>query len=1184
MSSCHLPGGPGRPCAHPFRAKDSRLTENAGHEVAIVLTIETQTEPIPGYRLLERLGEGGFGEVWKAQAPGGVLKAIKIVHGCIHGPAGDEVHARQELKALDRVKAVRHPYILALDRYDIVADRLIIVMELADRSLGDRYQECRLQGLPGIPRDELLDYLAEAAEALDLMNGQYQLQHLDIKPQNLFLVYNHVKVGDFGLVKDLEGMQAQMTSGITPLYAAPETFEGVVSRFCDQYSLAIVYQELLTGQLPFSGKSSKHLMLQHLQGAPDVAPLPPHDREPIARALAKKPDARHPRCVDLVRALRKSSAHPSPPLPTKGAPEPAPAETTLWRLPAAPKASKTVEPPPQPPPSPAERPEQTGDGVLFPALVVSLGGVGLRILQQLRRALHKRYRAPAALPNIRLLHLDTDPGVLQDLEHGDVDAAVCEREVLLARLHRPAHYLKPGSERQSIENWLPLPVLSRLPRDQVTTGGWRALGRLAFTTNFATISARLRSELEACTGSAAMAAAQERTGLGLRTTNPRVYLVTSLAGGTGSGLFIELAHTVRWLLRQLGYEHPEVAGLFLVPPVAGQVSSSSAAANCFTALTELNYYAAPGRAYQEHYLGQATVTSREPPLSRCCLLPLPSEANGPEPLRELATLAGDFLCRDLTTPLGRVADACRLGQAAPTPRMNSLTFGIFWFAVPHRLLLQRVAQCLCHRLVRSWRHDNRQSQEDTLRAWADKQLQDRQLELDGLRQRLETRCALVLKQPIEATLDALVRGWSDGGASRVCHDPGATNQVMAEIERLLGWPATNGAATDRPVMEAALDQGVAFLSEEVDQQLADLALCALCEPQFRLTGLEAAIQHQLLTTFEREAREQKGQADALARQAFILHGGLAPLLDAVRERSMWARGKRTRAAQELLNLLPQYIEARWGSLRAARLAVLFEKLGEGLHRYVRDVSCCQPRIDQFLQSFEDPHAAGQPDVDLGLGRYLLPNGCRTLSDAGSQILARLSADELLALEQQVQARIGKALRAQVHVCTAPADFFKKLQETVYEEVAAFAEAQLTRAHAAEVYLEQNAEEESVLGDLAGAYETAAPELAGAPAAGHREIRILAVPPGAEGERFRTLARRALPETDLVPAASTADIVFYREQAHLDLTTLPQLGPAGQQAYRQFLADRQVTPHTRVDIGEWQTGLGGASSLRPSAPG
>src|SRR5208337_4498143 len=107
-----------------------------------------------------------------------------------------------------RVKTVRHPYILSLERYDVIDGQLIIVMELADRSLWDRFKECRAQGLPGIPRDELLSYMAEAAEALDLMNTQYQLQHLDIKPQNLFLVYQHVKVADFGLVKDLEGKQA----------------------------------------------------------------------------------------------------------------------------------------------------------------------------------------------------------------------------------------------------------------------------------------------------------------------------------------------------------------------------------------------------------------------------------------------------------------------------------------------------------------------------------------------------------------------------------------------------------------------------------------------------------------------------------------------------------------------------------------------------------------------------------------------------------------------------------------------------------------------------------------------------------------------------------------------------------------------------------------------------------------
>ena len=277
-------------------------------------------EPLPGYRLIAPLGIGGFGEVWKCLAPGGLHKAIKFVGADPDDDPDERTSLQQEYDAFERVKGIRHPFLMTLERVELIDGELLMVMELADRSLAQRYDECREAGLPGIPRNELLSYMVDAAEALDVLGREHGLQHLDVKPANLFLLGGHVKVGDYGLVArhrtSLSGEEPKLGRGLTPKYVAPEILADRVHARSDQYPLALVYQELLTGAFPYPGRSSRQLLLQHTSAEPDLSPLPAGDREAVGRALSKNPIQRFPTCLGFVKALlRKEGFSEVTPLP-----------------------------------------------------------------------------------------------------------------------------------------------------------------------------------------------------------------------------------------------------------------------------------------------------------------------------------------------------------------------------------------------------------------------------------------------------------------------------------------------------------------------------------------------------------------------------------------------------------------------------------------------------------------------------------------------------------------------------------------------------------------------------------------------------------------------------------------------------------------------------------------------------
>jgi serine/threonine protein kinase len=272
------------------------------------MLLQPGSRPVPNcsdYQLIRKLGAGAFGEVWHAHGPGGLAVALKFIRL-------DTQILALELRSLEVMKSVRHPNLVSLFGAWHKDNWLILAMELCDCSLQDRLAEALGQKRPGIPLDELLNYMSDAANGLDALNAK-QVQHRDVKPANLLVLDSGVKVADFGLAKALEKTVASNTGAGTIAYTAPECFRGELTQQSDQYSLAVTYYYLRTGRLLFQGNQAQ-MMYGHLQLEPDLTHLPSAECIVLAQALSKEPSKRWPSCKAFVNELidsRQPSSHPS---------------------------------------------------------------------------------------------------------------------------------------------------------------------------------------------------------------------------------------------------------------------------------------------------------------------------------------------------------------------------------------------------------------------------------------------------------------------------------------------------------------------------------------------------------------------------------------------------------------------------------------------------------------------------------------------------------------------------------------------------------------------------------------------------------------------------------------------------------------------------------------------------------
>ncbi len=254
------------------------------------------------YRLVEKLGAGGMGVVWKAVD----LRLDREVAVKIFPSELDPDPRRVERFRAEPVLCGRlqHPGIVVVHDADEHEGRLFFVMELLD---GQDLMKVFSRHLNGLPSKRVVNIGARLAEALGVAHAK-KVIHRDIKPANIMLLPgDRPKICDFGIARAVDSGKATLQVG-TPAYMAPEQSEGDPDERSDLYSLGCVLYEMATGETPFDG-SVWQLMHRHATEKPTPpsairGDIPSALEELILQLLAKKPEDRPQSAEEVAQRLR----------------------------------------------------------------------------------------------------------------------------------------------------------------------------------------------------------------------------------------------------------------------------------------------------------------------------------------------------------------------------------------------------------------------------------------------------------------------------------------------------------------------------------------------------------------------------------------------------------------------------------------------------------------------------------------------------------------------------------------------------------------------------------------------------------------------------------------------------------------------------------------------------------------
>lgn len=261
------------------------------------------------YQLIERAGEGQYGDVWHASE---LLKGVPIrdvAVKIIKNPAN-----ASEIQKLAQLS--NHVHILGYLAHFEHNGSICMVTEYAD---GGDVSRLLLAHKDGMPPALVAEIVASVAAALDHLHSQSWI-HRDVKPSNILYVGTVLKLADVGIARLATHDITQTVTLGTVAYLAPEAFAGKVQTHRDIYALGVTAFELLTGRLPFTGDAAS-VMYQHLNIEAQIPPTLPAEMQSLLRCCLEKEPKQRPSALEVCERLgRRSSGGPQLTAPQSGTP------------------------------------------------------------------------------------------------------------------------------------------------------------------------------------------------------------------------------------------------------------------------------------------------------------------------------------------------------------------------------------------------------------------------------------------------------------------------------------------------------------------------------------------------------------------------------------------------------------------------------------------------------------------------------------------------------------------------------------------------------------------------------------------------------------------------------------------------------------------------------------------------